>query len=134
MKVMIDTNIIISAALNPQGTVAMAFIKALTPPYQPVICDYIVDELRRKFREKFPKRLTELEAFLFNALRVIRIVLTPEEEQSDEKKIRDVKDRPILRAALKCNAAYLLTGDRDFLESEIKNPAIISANDFLTLG
>lgn len=48
------------------------------------------------------------------------------------KKIRDVKDRPILRAALKCNAAYLLTGDRDFLESEIKNPTIISANDFLT--
>lgn len=133
MKVMIDTNIIISAALNPRGTVAQAFIKALTPPYQPVICDYIVDELHRKFREKFPKRLTELEAFLFNATRVIRIVPTPDDVQVVEKKIRDVKDRPILRAALSSGVTYLLTGDRDFLESDIINPKIISANEFIAL-
>ena len=133
MKVMIDTNIIISAALNPQGTAAAAFIKALTPPNQPILCDYIVDELHRKFREKFPNRLTELEAFLFNVLQFIRIVPTPEDERSDEKKIRDVKGRPILRAALQANAAFLLTGDKDFLESGIKNPKIISAGAFLCL-
>lgn len=133
MKVMIDTNIIISAALNPRGTAAQAFIKALTPPFQPVVCDYIVDELHRKFREKFPKRLIELEAFLFNALRIIRIVPTPDEEQTSEQKIRDIKDRPILRAALQSNVTYLLTGDRDFLEAEISDPRIISANDFLNM-
>ena len=84
MKVMIDTNIIISAALNPSGTAAKAFIKALTPPFEPVICDYIVDELHKKFREKFPKRLIELEAFLFNALRIIRIVPTPDEDEPED--------------------------------------------------
>lgn len=133
MKVMIDTNIIISAALNPQGTAAKAFIKALTPPYQPVICDYIVDELHRKFREKFPKRMTELEAFLYNALLIIAVVPTPDDELSDEKKIRDIKDRPILRAAQHSHIELLLTGDRDFLESEITDPRIISASDFLYL-
>ena len=66
MRIMIDTNIIISAALFPNGKVAKAYIKALLPPYHPMVCDYIVDELHRKFREKFPGRTTELEAFLFN--------------------------------------------------------------------
>ena len=66
MKVMIDTNIIISAALNPNGTAAAAFMKALTTPFEPVLCDYIVDELHRKFQTKFPQKVIALEAFLFN--------------------------------------------------------------------
>ena len=41
MKVMIDTNVIISAVLFPQGKAAYAFEKAIMPPYQPLICDYI---------------------------------------------------------------------------------------------
>ena len=131
MKVMIDTNIIISAALTPHGFSARAFMKALMPPYEPVVCDYIVDELRRKFQEKFPKRTTELEAFLFHALQVIKVVPTPREETPDEGVIRDIKDRPILRAARHAHVDLLLTGDRDFLESGIENPLIVSAADFM---
>lgn len=131
MKVMIDTNIIISAALTPNGCSAKAFMKALLPPCEPVICDYIIDELHRKFQEKFPKRTMELEAFLFHALQVIRVVPTPREETADESAVRDVKDRPILRAARHAHVDLLLTGDRDFLESGIDDPTIISATDFL---
>ena len=133
MKVMIDTNIIISAALFPNGRAAQAFEKALCPPYQPLICDYIVDELHRKFRTKFPDRVTELEAFLFNALLYIRVVPTPMEETRMENAIRDPKDRPILRAALDAHADLLLTGDKDFLESAVVNPKIVSVADFLDL-
>ena len=132
MKVMIDTNIIISAALFPNGRAAQAFFKALFPPYEPIVCDYIVDELRRKFREKFPERLTELEAFLFNALSYIRVVPTPKEVQTAESAIRDPKDRPILRAALDAHADLFLTGDKDFLESAIADPRIISVAVFLS--
>ncbi len=133
MKVMIDTNVFISAAISPNGTAAQAFIKAITPPCQPVVCDYIVDELHRKFQEKFPNKIMALEAFLFHALQVIRVVPTPEENQPDEKKIRDIKDRPILRSAQQAKVDYLLTGDRDFLESGVKDPKIISAADFIKL-
>ncbi|MCD8107716.1 MAG: putative toxin-antitoxin system toxin component, PIN family [Oscillospiraceae bacterium] len=114
MKVMLDTNIIISAALFPNGRVAVAFYKAVNPPFQPIICDYVVDELHRKFREKFPGRVTEMEAFLYNALSYIRLVQTPEEEIEAERDIRDPKDRPILRAALNAHADLFLTGDKDF--------------------
>ena len=130
---MIDTNIIISAALFPNGRAAMAFYKALTPPFQPIICDYVLDELHRKFSEKFPNRVTELESFLYNALSCVRVVSTPEEEYISERKIRDPKDRPILRAALNAHADYFLTGDKDFLESSVKDPRIINVSDFLEL-
>ena len=131
MRIMLDTNILISAALFPNGRAAKAFFKALLPPYEPLVCDYIVDELRRKFQEKFPERMTELEAFLFHALSHIEVVPTPETEAQEEGKLRDPKDRPILRSALNAHADLFLTGDKDFLESSLTDPRIISAADFL---
>ncbi len=133
MRIMIDTNIIISAALFPNGKVAQAFLKALLPPYIPFVCDYIVDELHRKFCEKFPDRVTELEAFLFHALTYIRVLPTPEEPIHTETVIRDSKDRPILRAALNAHVDLFLTGDKDFLESSITEPRIISVSTFLNM-
>lgn len=75
--------------------------------------------------------MVELEAFLFTALQTIEIVSTPVEEIEEELKIRDVKDRPILRAALDAGADVFLTGEKDFLESLVTDPRIISVNDFL---
>lgn len=131
MKIMIDTNIFISAALFPNGKVAKALRKALLPPYEPVVCDYVIDELHRKFREKFPDKVIELEAFLFSILQDVDVVFTPDEESFEEQKIRDIKDRPILRSALKEGADLFLTGDKDFLESSVKDPRIISVTEFL---
>ena len=133
MKVMIDTNIFISAALFPKERAAEALFKALTSPFQPVVCDYVIDELHRKFQEKFPDRAVDLEAFLYTALPAFDIVSTPEEIVEAESKIRDPKDRPILRAALNAGADLFLTGDKDFLESSVEDPRIISVPTFLDL-
>lgn len=133
MKIMIDTNIFISAALFPNGRVAAALLKALLPPYEPYVCDYVVDELHRKFQEKFPNKMMEMEAFLYSALQSITVVSTPSEEVEEEELIRDVKDRPIPRAALDTGMDLFLTGDKDFLESAVEDPRIISVNEFLDL-
>ena len=42
-------------------------------------------------------------------------------------------DRPLLRAAIKYGADIFLTGDKDFLESGVQNPKIMSVSDFLEL-
>ena len=75
----------------------------------------------------------ELDAFLFHTLMSIRTVQTPEEELAVEKEIRDLKDRPILRAALNAHADLFLTGDKDFLESAVTDPRIISVASFLEM-
>lgn len=131
MRVLIDTNILISAALNSQGTPYRAFLKAVTYPNRGIICDQNIEELRRVFNRKFPQKISLLEHFLSIALLTMEVIPTPIEELETEIYIRDVNDRPILRAALMANVDILVTGDKDFLESGIHKPKIMSAADFL---
>ena len=133
MKVMLDTNIIISAVLFPNGRAAQAFLKSLSYPYEPIVCDYVLNELRRKFDEKFPDKASNLDEFLQMAVLFIEVVPTPTLELLEERQIRDPKDRPILRAALNNHADLFLTGDKDFLESSVSDPRIISVAEFLSM-
>jgi putative PIN family toxin of toxin-antitoxin system len=134
MKIFIDTNILISAALSNSGTPYQAFVKAVSYPNHGLICDQNVDEMRRIFNQKFPRKIQALEAFLSIALLTLEVVPTPIEEYSSEEKIRDVNDRPILRAAIYAKADILLTGDKDFLESGLHNPQIMTAADFMQMN
>ncbi|MDI9470644.1 MAG: putative toxin-antitoxin system toxin component, PIN family [Bacillota bacterium] len=94
---------------------------------------YIIEELHRKFQEKFSDKILELEAFLYIVLPAFEVVCVPEEAIEAEAKIRDPKDRPILRAALNAGADLFLTGDKDFLESAVEEPRIISVQTFLDM-
>lgn len=38
MRVLIDTNVLFSAALNPNDTPFQAYVKAVTPPNTGIIC------------------------------------------------------------------------------------------------
>ena len=131
MRVLIDTNILISAALSSNGTPYRAFVKAVTYPNHGLICEQNIDEMRRIFNRKFPQKIAALEKFLSLALMTLEMVPTPVEEYHSEMQIRDINDRPILRAAIHANADILLTGDKDFLESCLENPKIMTAIDFV---
>lgn len=131
MRVLIDTNILISAALNSNGTPYKAFLKAVTYPNKGLVCDQNIEELRRIFNRKFPQKIALLEHFLSIALIVLEVVFTPTEENEMEGAIRDIADRPILRAAIAAKVDVLLTGDKDFLESGITNPRMITAAEFV---
>lgn len=131
MRVLIDTNVLISAALSTNGVPFQAYVKAASYPNRGLICEQNVDEMKRIFNKKFPKRLASLDKFLSVALMTLELVPIPVDESSWESQIRDVNDRPILRAAIAANADVLLTGDNDFLESGLKNPAIMTPAEFL---
>ena len=133
MRILVDTNILISAALNAKGTPYKAFLRAVTHPNKGLICDQNIEELRRIFNRKFPDKIKILEHFLSIALLAMEVVSTPKDEIEEEYKIRDVADRPILRAAIKAQADILLTGDKDFLESSVKVPKIMTATEFLNM-
>ena len=131
MRILIDTNVLISAILNPKGTPFQAYLKAVSFPNHALICDQNIEELRRIFNKKFPKRIDALNRFLSIALLSIEIVQIPTDETDSESLIRDTADRPILRAAIIANADILLTGDKDFLESGIDHPQIRTPAQFL---
>lgn len=131
MRVLIDTNVLISAALSANGVPYQAYVKAVTYPNHGLICEQNVDEMRRIFNKKFPNRLAALDRFLSIALLTMELVPIPTDEDIAELQIRDVKDRPILRAAMKARADVLLTGDKDFLESGLEKPVIMTPAEFV---
>ena len=133
MRVFIDTNVLISAALFPGGVAARAYERAVSDPNEPVVSDYVVDELRHVFARKFPGREAALHAFLAVLASCVEIVLTPDDELTEEAGVRDPADRPVLRAAREARADVLLTGDKDLLESGIGCPRMVAAGEFLDL-
>lgn len=131
MRILIDTNVLISAALSANGVPYQAYVKAVTYPNHGLICEQNVDEMKRIFNKKFPNRLAALDRFLSVALLTMELVPIPTDEDIAEMKIRDVNDRPILRAAMKAGTDVLLTGDKDFLESGLQKPMIMTPAEFV---
>lgn len=131
MRVLIDTNVLISAALSANGVPYQAYVKAVTYPNHGLICEQNVDEMKRIFNKKFPNRLMALDRFLSVALLTMELVPIPTDEDIAELQIRDVKDRPILRVAIEAGADVLLTSDKDFLESGLEKPVIMTPAEFV---
>ena len=131
MKVLIDTNVLLSAALNSSGTPFKAFVKAVSAPKQGIICEQNIVEIRRVFNRKFPDKVEALNFFLATSLLTVRVVPTPDETYAVEEKVRDVADRPILRAAIFADADVILTGDKDLLESCIDRPLSLTPAQFI---
>ena len=132
MRILIDTNVLISAALSPGGVPYQAYVKAVTYPNHGIICEQNVDEIKRVFNKKFPDKLSALDRFLATALMTLELVPMPTRERDLEVKVRDAADRPILRAAMEAGADILLTGDRDFLEAGIEHPSIVTPMTFIS--
>ena len=94
MRVLIDTNVLFSAALNPNGTPFQAYVKAVTPPNTGIICRQNIEELRRTFNRKLPHKIQALESFLAVSMLMLEVVPVPEAAYASEKQVRDVKTDP----------------------------------------
>jgi putative PIN family toxin of toxin-antitoxin system len=126
---MLDTNILVSSVLKPNGVPNKAYEKAVEFPNILVISDVIIEELIKTFSKKFPGDLPHIYEMLSNMR--CECVVTPTAEVETEILIRDIKDRPILRAAIHAGVDIFVTGDKDFLESNVETPLILTASEFV---
>jgi putative PIN family toxin of toxin-antitoxin system len=133
MRVLLDTNVLISAAYSKGSVPHLAYLKATEPPNVGVICEQSIEELRRVFNRKFPDKIEVFETFVATALAVVEVIPVPPTPVADEDKIRDADDRPILRAAVRSDVDVLISGDKDFLESGVTKPRIVTPAEFLAL-
>ena len=63
MKILIDTTILISAALKPTGTLYKAYI-TVPFPNKGILSETNIEELYRIFNRKFPNKLKALAIFI----------------------------------------------------------------------
>lgn len=131
MRVLIDTNVLISAALYPDSIPYKAFSKAISSPNRGIVCYKNITEMIAVFERKFPHRISTLNKFVALLKDSMEIVEVPEGFGENEGAIRDADDRPIFRAAIAANAEVILTGDNDFLESGIQHPRAVKPSDFI---
>lgn len=120
MKIMLDTNVLISALVFG-GTPKQLIGKLLLMGHDIYISDYVDNEFIDKIHLKWPQKEEELRK-TYQKMNFIHCHST-NEKLGD---VRDKKDIPVLSDAIYNNVDILLTGDKDFLESEIKHPIIFS--------
>lgn len=131
MRILLDTNIFISAALNPTGIPCQAIIHANNNGNIGFISQHSINELDLKMKTKFPSKANAWNAFFNNLFKILAVLPTPKRTISLEQKIRDINDRPILRAAIAGKIDIIVTGDKDFLEAAVDYPMIMSPAEFL---
>ena len=95
MRVLIDTNVLISAALFPNSVPAHAYAIAMSGNHVALVCEQNIEEMSRIFLKKFPHKKEVLESFLASSMLSWEIVPVPSDEVAGEAAVRDINDRPI---------------------------------------
>ena len=129
MRIMLDTNTIVSAVLFPDSITAQSLVFAVKE-HQLLICNYVLEEVHSVFERKFPSKISSLETF------ISKLAFEHCDNPSvcvDAPDMRDDDDKPILHAAINAKADAILTGDKDFHVLKMDTPIVISPRAFLEL-
>jgi len=127
MRVMLDTNILVSAFVFRSRKI-YAVIDHIVSHHELVISSYVVDELKDVVNRKFPKMADALDEFLMTLS--FTLAFSPKLIPTGLFEIRDISDAPILYTAIIEGIDILITGDKDFDEVEIEKPDIMTIADF----
>jgi uncharacterized protein len=128
MKVVVDTNVVISAALKDRDPEAIILFVVERPEFEWIVSAAILEEYKAVLRrEKFglPEDLLHRWDEMFGML------TTTVEVDVEIDFPRDRKDAKFLECAMVADAEYLITGDKDFTEAQkLVNTTIISVSMF----
>lgn len=128
MRVMLDTNILISAFIFKSKKMNELIYK-LSKEHKIVICSYTIEELKELINEKFKVSYKELDEFLKNF--PFDLVYSPMNVENKLFQIRDKDDYIILHTAIVENVDIFITGDKDFDSVDVDRPEIMNATEFL---
>ncbi len=132
--IIIDTNVLLSAALNAEGTAYQCFYKAYKI-FKIAQNDETYQELiTRIYKSKFDKYLSHQDReYFLNILKKNSQFIQTTSQIND---CRDPDDNKFLELAKDSRAYFLITGDKDLLSLKSKpeyQNLIITPRDFLEL-
>ena len=128
MKVMLDTNILVSAFVFKSKKMNKLIYK-LSTEHEIVICSYTIEELKELLDTKFKVTQKDLDEFLKDFPFIL--VYSPTTLENKLFKIRDKYDYIILHTAIIEDVDVFITGDKDFNDIDIDKPEIMNATEFL---
>lgn len=128
MRVVIDTNVLVSAILKDKDPGLVLLFIAGRPDIEWIVSPHILEEYREVLsREKFSLP-EEIKTKWFNMLDILTTVI---EVDLNVDFPRDAKDKKFLECAVASNANYFITGDKDFAQAQkLLNTTILSVAKF----
>lgn len=130
LRLVVDTNILVSAALKPDGLQRTVLVLAMTKPAQLFVTEAILTEyravlvrpefkIRRGLRQQF-LQLIKNQAQLVKPARTLEVAKDPD-------------DNKFLECADAARADYLITGDQRHFPPFWKTTKVITSREFIGL-
>ena len=118
MKAVLDTNVLVSALIVPQGKPARILDAAADLKFQLVISTHILDELRevlrrRHIQKRFHPSAEAIETYVEERLVRLGTVITP--QQIENTIPNDPPDNLVLACAVEGGADFLVSGNDHLL-------------------
>ena len=131
MKVVIDTNILVSAAIRDGiPEIVIQFIVD-RPEFEWIVSQEIMIEYIEVLQRRKLKLSEEIQQEWINLLHTVTRLI---EVNIEVDFPRDRKDAKFLACAIASNTDFLITGDRDFEDIQMsENTTILSVKDFKKL-
>jgi len=130
LRVVVDTNVVVSAALRPYGLQRTVFLLALTRPARMHVTQEILTEYRNVLARsalRIAKGLRQqLMRLVKNRAQIVRPAYPLEVT-------RDPEDNKFLECADAARADYLITGNQRHFPRFWKNTKIITSREFISL-
>ncbi len=136
LRVVLDTNVIVSGLIRPAGVPGRVLEHFLSETFAVVVSPDLVDELRRSLRRPRVRRYVGLSNDeIEGRIAQFETLADPVEGTLElEVKLRDVDDIKVLIAAIEGRADYVVTGDGDLLTlGEHEGIQIVTPRAFLNL-
>ena len=126
MRVVLDTNVLVSGLLNPNGAPATILTLVLNERARPLYDTRIIQEYAEVLRrEKFGFDPEPVDTFLDYVQNEGEFVLA----EPTKRHIKDDDDRPFFEVLVSGNADYLVTGNKSHYPRERR---VVSPREFLT--
>lgn len=128
MRVMLDTNVLISMVLFPNKRFRQ-MLEYIIEKHDLLISSFVIEELFAVVERKFPTKRNDVDLFLSNL--AYELVYTPHNMPGNIFEIRDMNDYPVLYTAIVENVDIFITGDKDFIDVNIETPKVMTPTEFI---
>jgi uncharacterized protein len=130
VRIVIDTNIVVSAALKPEGLQRTILLIAVTKPARLYISDAILEEYREVLSRPELQIRKGLRQQLLKLIRSHAHLVVPRHLIEVTK---DPDDNKFLECADAGRADYLITGNQRHFPKFWKNTKVISSREFISI-
>jgi putative PIN family toxin of toxin-antitoxin system len=130
LRVVVDPNVVVSAAITPDGTTGRVVRAGLAGRFRFLVCPQLLDELRTVLLRPSFRRYVTVEEVV-ELVKAITGAADHEQDPAVRAATRDPGDDYLVALAAGANADRLVSGDPDLLEFPTSPVKVSSPRDFL---